>query len=102
MPTLQLHISQSVRTSVALPDALGLLQPVDSLEDISCRSSSLGPTKHTAALSVVVLHIREVRIVLLHLLDGVVEDLGLHLQTEKSKFPESTHFIDGLIERMQK
>ncbi len=25
-----------------------------------------------------------------------------HLQTEKRKFPESTHFIDGIIKRMQK
>ncbi len=26
----------------------------------------------------------------------------VHLQTEKIKFPESTHFIDGIIKRMQK
>lgn len=26
----------------------------------------------------------------------------LHLQTEKKKFPESSHFIDGIITRMKK
>ncbi len=26
----------------------------------------------------------------------------IHFQTEKTKFPESAHFVDGMIERMKK
>lgn len=38
----------------------------------------------------------------LYVSDGDYATALVHLQTEKKKFPESAHFIDGIIERMQK
>ncbi|MDY6952935.1 MAG: DUF4810 domain-containing protein [Thermodesulfobacteriota bacterium] len=38
----------------------------------------------------------------LYVSDGDYIGAMVHLQSEKTKFPESVHFIDGIIERMQK
>ena len=38
----------------------------------------------------------------LYISDGDFVTALVHLQSEKAKFPESAHFIDGIIERMHK
>lgn len=38
----------------------------------------------------------------LYISEGNYATALVHLQTEKIKFPESSHFIDGIIERMKK
>ncbi len=38
----------------------------------------------------------------LYISEGDQATALVHLQTEKNKFPESGHFIDGIIERMKK
>lgn len=38
----------------------------------------------------------------LYVTEGDYATAIIHFQTEKAKFPESTHFIDGIVERMKK
>ena len=38
----------------------------------------------------------------LYVTEGDYGTAMIHFQTEKARFPESTHFIDGMIERMKK
>ena len=38
----------------------------------------------------------------LYTMEGDYATALVHFQTEKAKFPESTQFIDGIIERMKK
>jgi hypothetical protein len=38
----------------------------------------------------------------LYVTQGDYTTAMIHFQAEKAKFPESTHFIDGVIERMKK
>jgi hypothetical protein len=38
----------------------------------------------------------------LYVREGDYATAIIHFQTEKAKFPESAHFIDGMIERMKK